>query len=67
MEDVALHLRNRSIAVFYDGFEKVPLWGRSGTEAFHEAFAQQSAYVVMFISQAFVEKAWARHGKAVGP
>ena len=61
VEDVALHLRNRSIAVFYDGFEKVPLWGRSGTEAFHEAFAQQSAYVVMFISQAYVEKAWARH------
>ena len=22
VEDVALHLRNRSIAVFYDGFEK---------------------------------------------
>lgn len=49
VEEVARHLQERAIAVFYDGFERVPLWGQSGTEAFHEAFAQQSAYVVMFV------------------
>ena len=61
VEEVARHLEKRAIAVFYDGFEKVRLWGRSGTEEFHEAFARQSAYVVMFISRAYVEKAWTRH------
>lgn len=61
VEEVARHLRSRSIAVFYDGFETVPLWGRSGAEAFHEAFAQRSAYVVMFVSRAYVSKAWPNH------
>ena len=53
VEEVARYLEKRSVAVFYDGFEKVFLWGRNGTEAFHEAFAQQTAYVVMFISKAY--------------
>ena len=58
---VARHLQARSIAVFYDGFERVQLWGRNGTEAFHEAFSSQAAYVVMCVSKAYVEKAWPRH------
>ena len=61
VEEVARCLQERSIAVFYDGFEKVTLWGQNATEAFHEAFAQQADYVVMFISQAYVDKAWPRH------
>ena len=61
VEEVARCLQSRSIAVFYDGFEEVGLWGRSGVEAFHEAFAEQSAYVVMFISEAYVSKAWPNH------
>ena len=61
MEEVARHLQNRSIAVFYDGFETVALWGQSAVEVFHDVFAQQSALVVMFISDAYVSKAWPRH------
>ena len=61
VEEVARHLQSRSIAVFYDGFEEVALWGRSGVETFHEAFAEQSACVVMFISEAYVSKAWPNH------
>jgi len=61
VEEVARHLRARSISVFYDGFETVELWGRGGVEAFHEAFAHASACVVMFISAAYVSKAWPRH------
>ena len=61
VEEVARHLASRGIAVFYDGFETVPLWGRNGAEAFHEAFAEKSAYVVMFVSKSYVEKAWTRH------
>ena len=61
VEEVARHLRSRSIDVFYDDFEKVGLWGRRGAEAFHEACAEKSAYVVMFISEAYVSKAWPNH------
>ena len=31
------------------------------SEFFHQLFAQQAAYVVMFISQDYVEKMWPRH------
>ena len=61
VEEVARHLRSRNIAVFYDGFERVQLWGRSGAEVFNRAFEQDSANVLMFISKAYVEKAWTRH------
>ena len=61
VEEVARNLQSRSIAVFYDGLETVDLWGRSGVELFHEVFAEKSAYVVMFISDAYVSKAWPRH------
>lgn len=58
---VARHLQKRSVAVFYDGFEQVRLWGRNATETFHEAFANKAACVVMFISADYVSKAWPRH------
>lgn len=61
VEDVAHHLVSRGIAVFYDGFETVNLWGRQGTEAFHEAFAEESAHVVMFVSKSYIDRAWPRH------
>ncbi len=61
VEEVARHLQSRSIDVFYDGFERVNLWGQSGAEAFHEAFERASGYIVMFISAAYVARAWPRH------
>ena len=61
VERVARNLQARGIAVFYDGLEKVALWGRSGTETFQDVFEQRSAYVVMFISKEYVEKSWPRH------
>ena len=61
VERVARNLQARGIAVFYDGFEAVALWGRSGTETFQEVFEERSAYVVMFVSKEYVEKSWPRH------
>lgn len=59
VEKVADHLQSLGIATFYDGFED--LWGKNLTEEFHRAFEHQSAYVVMFISKAYIEKPWCRH------
>lgn len=61
VEEVARHLAARGVAVFYDDFEKVRLWGQNLVEAFHRAFEQQSDFVVMFISKAYVEKPWPNH------
>ena len=65
VEKVARNLQARSIVVFYDDFEKISLWGENAAEAFDKAFAQQANYVVMFISQAYVAKAWPRHERRV--
>ena len=61
VEEVARHLSARGVAMFYDDFEKVRLWGQHLSEAFHKAFEQQADFVVMFISRAYVEKPWPRH------
>lgn len=61
VEEVARILQARGVSVFYDGFERLDLWGKNGAEAFYEAFSQRAAYVVMFISKAYVSKPWPRH------
>ena len=61
VEAVARALQARGIVVFYDRFEVVTLWGKEGAEFFHQLFAADTAYVVMFISKDYVEKKWTRH------
>src|SRR5690606_26251872 len=50
VERVARALQARGIALFYDRFEKLTLWGKDGIEFFHEVFSAESAFVVMFFS-----------------
>lgn len=61
VEAVAKALAARHIAVFYDGFEANALWGKDGAEHFHQVYSCDTQYVVMFISEAYVAKAWTRH------
>jgi hypothetical protein len=61
VDAVARALQARGIAVFYDLFEAVTLWGKDGVEFFHQLFAADTAYVVMFISREYVAKKWTRH------
>lgn len=61
VEEVAHHLAARRIAVFYDDFERIRLWGQNLAEAFHKAFEHQADLVVMFISKAYIEKPWSGH------
>ena len=58
VEEVARHLSERGVRVFYDGFESARLWGKDLAELFHRVFEDQSRFVVMFISQAYVDKLW---------
>ena len=60
VEEVARHLAAKSIAVFYDGFEVAQLWGKDGAETFHQVYSARATYVVMFISEEYVGKHWAR-------
>ena len=61
VESVARTLQNDGIAVFYDEFEKISLWGKNLSEKLQAVYENESDYVVIFISKAWVEKAWPRH------
>ena len=43
------YLQQNPSTCVYDGFEQPSLWGKDGTEIFHEVFAEKATYVVMFI------------------
>ena len=60
-EGVARTLQARGVAVFYDDFEGVALWGKDGSEVLHEVYSERASYVVMFISKDYVTRAWPRH------
>ena len=55
VESVARALQSRGIAVFYDGFARVHLWGKDLVEELHEVFEHRAALAVMFISKEYVE------------
>ena len=58
VEEVALLLQSRGISVFYDEFAAVPLWGKDLVVELQDVFENRADYAVMFISEAYVEKAW---------
>lgn len=59
--EVARALQARGIAVFYDEFEKIDLWGKDLAEQLQAVYEHDSGCVVMFVSQTWVDKAWPRH------
>jgi len=61
VEEVARALHSRGIAVFYDEFEKVALWGKQLHEELQSVYELRSAMAVVFVSREWVEKAWPRH------
>ena len=61
VEGVALALQARGIAVFYDEFEKITLWGKHLPEELQAVYERKSGRVVIFVSKAWVDKAWPRH------
>lgn len=63
VEQVARFLQARGVAVFYDEFESVMLWGKDGVETLHEIYSERASYVVIFISKEYVAGAWPSHEK----
>ena len=61
VEKVAEGLRNAGIKVFYDKFETATLWGKNLVDHLAAIYSSRARYVVMFISQEYVEKAWTTH------
>lgn len=61
VEEVAKGLRTAGVEVFYDDFEKATLWGKNLVEHLADIYQHKSRYVVMFISEHYVSKAWPKH------
>ena len=58
VEEVALFLKKKNIAVFYDYFEEETLWGKNLISYLEEIYTNKSKYCVIFISQYYVQKEW---------
>jgi hypothetical protein len=58
VDEVAKGLKAAGVDVFYDDFEKVNLWGKNLVDHLAEIYQHKSRYVVMFISEHYVRKAW---------
>jgi hypothetical protein len=64
VEKVATLLAAAGVDVFYDNFEKALLWGKNLVDHLADIYQHRSKYVVMFISEHYVTKAWPKHERA---
>jgi hypothetical protein len=58
VEKVAEYLKQNNVAVFYDRYEEVSLWGKELTEFFDRVYGGSARYCVMFISKHYADKVW---------
>lgn len=61
VKEVAKLLTAAGVSVFYDQFEKALLWGKNLIDHLADIYQNRSRYVVMFISEHYVRKAWPKH------
>ena len=58
---VAEHLANFAVTVFYDEYETAELWGEDLAVRLGNVYSRDSHFVVMFASRHYAEKAWPNH------
>jgi hypothetical protein len=61
VHQVADHLRENGVPVFYDDYEDVSLWGEDLYEHLHEVYSKLARYCVLFASAAYEKKVWTTH------
>jgi hypothetical protein len=61
VELVAVTLERRGVNVFYAPFEQAGLWGEDLIPYLERVYKELAKLCVMFISKAYVEKAWPSH------
>jgi hypothetical protein len=58
---VANYLTEHGVAVFYDKFEEVDLWGKDLVEHLDSVYRTGAKFCVMFISKDYGERLWTNH------
>jgi hypothetical protein len=61
VQGVADYLAKNGVAVFYDKFEEVELWGKDLVEHLDFVYRTGAQYCVMFISEHYARKIWTNH------
>lgn len=61
VEEVAGRLKDADVAVFYDKFETVELWGKDLIEHLQNIYQNEAKYCVLFVSEHYITKPWPRH------
>lgn len=65
VEAVAGELRRFGVRVFYDHYEGVALWGKNLIDVLGDVYSQQSTYIAVFVSSAYLCKTWTRFERQV--
>lgn len=60
-EALARHLGTYGIAYFYDAENEAELWGKNLAEEFQRIYSKKAQFVLMLISQEYLDKQWCRH------
>lgn len=58
VKQIAEDLKKHSIIVFYDKFEKNELWGKNLNDYFKSTYAENTRFVIPFISEHYPNKDW---------
>jgi hypothetical protein len=61
VEEVARHLTELGVSRFYDTDEQADLWGKNLVEHLDQIYRRDSRFCVMFISEHYARKMWAKH------
>lgn len=61
IEQVAVHLRDEGVDVFYDKFEEDDLWGKDLYTHLSDVYQKRAYFTVMFVSAAYGTKLWPNH------
>jgi hypothetical protein len=60
-EELANALRDNSVKVFYDAFEKAALWGEDLFVYLSDLYRLRAKYCIMFLSANYAENLWTNH------
>ena len=61
VEQVARHLKEKGIRVFYDDFERADMWGKDLYEHLAYIYSRAARHCVLFASKDYAEKIWTSH------
>ena len=61
VEEVASHLQEMGIKIFYDKYELITSWGKDLYEHLIDIYQNKSRFTVMFCSKNYADKLWTNH------